>query len=311
MESLQDLFTSLLNIILCLSPFVFLGLLVFGAVFFASHRKKQRAERLRGSIKELSALAHTGVSSVAQVETIDDCPFAKTLMDGARLLGLVSQGDIAPLEQKRMHVLVQALQAYRQRASYGSLPIGELTQERQAELSRVDRLAGALTRLWQQAEEGNSNEVARLFREVDGAIAETYSRHIDFHRQLSAGGVEFPIPQPAPTTTTLPSPSADQVTALVMQKLPQEKQMLFLMQYNGVKKNPTTAVLLAVFLGGLGVHRFYMGDVGWGVLYLLFSWTWIPLIVALLEAFFISGRVHRYNAQKAAEIANTLMLTSG
>jgi hypothetical protein len=29
-----------------------------------------------------------------------------------------------------------------------------------------------------------------------------------------------------------------------------------------------------------------------------------------LEAFFISGRVHRYNAQKAAEIANTLMLTS-
>lgn len=37
------------------------------------------------------------------------------------------------------------------------------------------------------------------------------------------------------------------------------------------KKNKTTAGLLALFLGGLGVHKFYLGQTLAGVLYLLFS----------------------------------------
>lgn len=311
MESFQDLLTSILNIVLCLSPFVILALFVGGAVLFASRTKRQRVERLHTSVSEIRSFAHSGGDTVAQQRGGDDCPFAATLQDGARLLGQVSQGETAALEQRKFQNLVQRLQAYRQRAAYGRLPEGVLTRERKAELARVDRLAGSLTRFWQQAEKGNSREVASEFREADDAIAEAHSMHVGFHQQVSAEGIEFPLPQPLQSRTALPPPSVDEVTALVMQKLPQEKQMLFLMQYNSVRKNPTTAVLLAVFLGGLGVHRFYMGEVGWGVLYLLFSWTWIPLIVALIEAFFISGRVHRYNAQKAAEIANTMMLTSG
>lgn len=45
----------------------------------------------------------------------------------------------------------------------------------------------------------------------------------------------------------------------------------------------TTAALLAIFLGGLGVHKFYMGDTGMGILYLVFCWTFIPAIVGLIE----------------------------
>ncbi|MDS0221329.1 NINE protein [Haloarcula sp. S1AR25-5A] len=45
----------------------------------------------------------------------------------------------------------------------------------------------------------------------------------------------------------------------------------------------TTAGLLAILLGGLGVHKFYMGDTGMGILYLLFCWTFIPAIVGLIE----------------------------
>ncbi len=35
------------------------------------------------------------------------------------------------------------------------------------------------------------------------------------------------------------------------------------------KKDWTTALLLSIFLGGLGIHRFYVGKTGTGVLWLL------------------------------------------
>lgn len=49
-------------------------------------------------------------------------------------------------------------------------------------------------------------------------------------------------------------------------------------------KSKGTAVVLAFFLGGLGVHKFYLNKPGQGVLYLLFCWTLIPAIIALIES---------------------------
>ena len=46
-----------------------------------------------------------------------------------------------------------------------------------------------------------------------------------------------------------------------------------------------TAALLDFFLGGLGAHKFYLGKVGQGFLYLIFCWTFIPAIVAFIEFF--------------------------
>ncbi|MDY4337817.1 TM2 domain-containing protein [Streptococcus sp. 21WXBC0057M1] len=37
-------------------------------------------------------------------------------------------------------------------------------------------------------------------------------------------------------------------------------------------KNPTTALILSIFLGTLGVDRFYIGHVGLGVAKLLLAW---------------------------------------
>src|SRR6266480_3623947 len=45
----------------------------------------------------------------------------------------------------------------------------------------------------------------------------------------------------------------------------------------------TTAGLLALLLGGVGVHRFYLGRPGTGILYLLFCWTFVPAILGLIE----------------------------
>jgi TM2 domain-containing membrane protein YozV len=48
-------------------------------------------------------------------------------------------------------------------------------------------------------------------------------------------------------------------------------------------KSKTTAGLLALLLGGIGAHKFYLNRPGQGFLYLIFVWTWIPLILGLIE----------------------------
>ena len=49
-------------------------------------------------------------------------------------------------------------------------------------------------------------------------------------------------------------------------------------------KDKTTAGVLALFLGGIGGHKFYLGQAGAGLIYLLFCWTCVPLFVAFFEA---------------------------
>jgi len=49
-------------------------------------------------------------------------------------------------------------------------------------------------------------------------------------------------------------------------------------------KSKGVAIVLALFLGGLGAHKFYLGQVGLGILYLVTCWTFIPAVVAFIEA---------------------------
>ncbi len=48
-------------------------------------------------------------------------------------------------------------------------------------------------------------------------------------------------------------------------------------------KNKYVAGILAILLGDLGIHKFYLGRIGSGILYLLFCWTGIPAIIGLIE----------------------------
>ncbi len=58
-------------------------------------------------------------------------------------------------------------------------------------------------------------------------------------------------------------------------------------------KDRVTALLVCFFLGGFGIHKFYLGKTTEGIIYLIFSWTFIPSIFAFFEFFglcFMSDR---------------------
>ena len=52
-------------------------------------------------------------------------------------------------------------------------------------------------------------------------------------------------------------------------------------------KNKLVAGLLALLLGGIGIHKFYLGQTGKGILYILFCWTYIPGLLAFIEGLMI------------------------
>lgn len=49
-------------------------------------------------------------------------------------------------------------------------------------------------------------------------------------------------------------------------------------------KSRSLSVVLALFLGSLGIHKFYLNRPGWGVIYFIFCWTFIPAILGFIEA---------------------------
>lgn len=59
-------------------------------------------------------------------------------------------------------------------------------------------------------------------------------------------------------------------------------------------KSKVTAGVLALLLGGIGIHKFYTGAWGWGIVYIALCWTYIPAVVALVEGI-------RYLTQTDAE----------
>lgn len=49
-------------------------------------------------------------------------------------------------------------------------------------------------------------------------------------------------------------------------------------------KSRKTAFWLALLLGGLGVHKFYLGYWGWGIILLLLMMTGVSALIALVQA---------------------------
>lgn len=47
--------------------------------------------------------------------------------------------------------------------------------------------------------------------------------------------------------------------------------------------NKTRLILMTIFVGGLGAHKFYVGSWGWGIIYIILCLAYIPLILSIVE----------------------------
>lgn len=55
------------------------------------------------------------------------------------------------------------------------------------------------------------------------------------------------------------------------------------MVVSGKVVNKVVYCVLTFLLGGIGIHKFYAGKIGTGICFLLFCWTSIPAIIALID----------------------------
>lgn len=86
-------------------------------------------------------------------------------------------------------------------------------------------------------------------------------------------------------------------------------QAVFYQQYEQARRDEVVGILLALFLGGFGIHHFYLRRTGLGILYACFFWTPFPWVLGFIECFFMPGRVREFNAIQAAGIAAALGIT--
>lgn len=98
--------------------------------------------------------------------------------------------------------------------------------------------------------------------------------------EFEATGISgSPLPPPAP-------PAADSIA-----RFPDGKPMLDAQGRPASPKSRLAAALLAFFLGGLGIHRFYVGKIGTGIATILTIggffgiWPLIDFIMILLGSF--------------------------
>lgn len=102
-----------------------------------------------------------------------------------------------------------------------------------------------------------------------------------------------------------------EVTAMELTKyeadMTEHQQLLFQSQYDAAKKDRHIALVLSVLFGTLGVDRFYIGNIGMGVLKLLTGG--LCGILYVLDWFLIMGRTDDHNRAKAQEIAAAIKAT--
>lgn len=76
-------------------------------------------------------------------------------------------------------------------------------------------------------------------------------------------------------------------------------------------KNKIVAAVLAFFLGGFGIHQFYLGNNSKGILYLVFCWTFIPSVIGFIDGIIlISMNDNIFDLKYNNGISSTIQYTN-
>lgn len=94
-------------------------------------------------------------------------------------------------------------------------------------------------------------------------------------------GEKFATQQMKPQTQTVYAQQPQ--TQVVIQQAAQQQVYVSGINPAWPVKSKVAAGILGILLGGIGAHKFYLGKVGMGILYLCFCWTGIPSIVGFIE----------------------------
>ena len=90
----------------------------------------------------------------------------------------------------------------------------------------------------------------------------------------------------------------------LIKKLKESERLVFSSQYDSVKKDPGTMLILSVLLGSVGVDRFMLSDMGFGLLK-LFTFGGCG-VLWLIDIFTTKDRTADFNRKKANEIFQSL-----
>lgn len=100
-------------------------------------------------------------------------------------------------------------------------------------------------------------------------------------------GTTFEIKEEAPQIEPVQQPTVSQPQVIYVQAPAQPAYEQPHIVYKKNQKSKSTALLLTLFLGTLGIQWFYLNNTLLGVLSILFCWTWIPAIVSIVQFFYL------------------------
>ncbi len=97
----------------------------------------------------------------------------------------------------------------------------------------------------------------------------------------------------------------DKEAYLLAKKLEGEKREAYILAYSEEKKSMTMALVMWFLLGGLGGHRFYLGNTGGGIRLLLsYLLIILPFILIIIDICNLGKNVKKYNSDIAHKCFN-------
>ena len=96
-----------------------------------------------------------------------------------------------------------------------------------------------------------------------------------------------------------------------MQAMTHDERLAFLGDMSKLRRNAKSAFWLAMLLGVVGAHHFYLGNKRRGFAYLLGFWTGIPAVVSVWEALKIRDIVRKANFRIATRAAMRARIFGG